>query len=50
MIVDFLGLRRPQRVIDLYVADGKPWHLTMRALNASFIADGDLNLVFERRL
>jgi hypothetical protein len=49
VVVDFFGIRRPKRVMDLYIADGRPWHLTMRALNASFVADGDLTLVFERR-
>lgn len=50
VIVDFLGIRRPQRVIDVYKVDGRPWHLIMRALNASFVADGDVTLVLERRL
>ncbi|KAG0618135.1 hypothetical protein M758_4G042200 [Ceratodon purpureus] len=49
VLVDFFGIRRPVRVMDLYIADGRPWHLVMRALNASFVADGDLTLVFERR-
>ncbi|XP_024391977.1 uncharacterized protein [Physcomitrium patens] len=47
--VDFFGIRRPQRVMDLFVADGRPWHLITRALNASFVADGELTLVLERR-
>ena len=50
VVVDFFGIRRPQRVMDLYICDGRPWHLVMRALNASFVADGDLTLVFERRI
>lgn len=50
VIVDFLGIQRPQRVIDVYKVDGRPWHLIMRALNASFVADGDVTLVLERRL
>lgn len=49
VLVDFFGIRRPQRVMDLYVADGRPWHLVMRALHASFVADGGLTLVLERR-
>jgi hypothetical protein len=49
VLVDFFGIRRPQRVMDLYVADGRPWHLVMRALHASFVADGELTLVLERR-
>ncbi|CAM6039271.1 unnamed protein product [Sphagnum compactum] len=50
VIVDFLSIRRPQRVIDVYKVDGRPWHLIMRALNASFVADGDVTLVLEQRL
>lgn len=49
VVVDFFGIRPPQRVMDLYIADGRPWNFVMRALTASFVADGDLTLVLERR-
>eukprot|EP00850_Spirogloea_muscicola_P026704 SM009607S24928 [mRNA] locus=s9607:1:523:- [translate_table: standard] len=47
--VDFFGIRQPQRIWYLYKTDGCRWEETMRALQASFVADGDLTLVLERR-